>query len=79
MYDKHYYSGDINAAMKIALTNSKTEYVWLLHKDVNYDNFDLRFLPDRFQQHQAHAWSSQHNDISFTTWLLRKDYITTYL
>lgn len=74
MYDKFYYTGDVQAAIEHAKQNTRTEFTWVLHKDVDYSNFDLRFLPDRYEQNQAHTWSSHNNADSFTTWLLPANY-----
>jgi hypothetical protein len=70
MFDKHYYSGSLSTAKQQAISKAKTEYVWLLHQDVDYSEFDLRFVPNKFEIDHAHVWSSHNNINSHTTWLL---------
>ena len=74
MYDIIHYTGDIEFAKKQALEHSQTEYVWLLHNDVDYTDFDLRFVPNRFEQDQAHAWPSHNNEQAYTTWLMPRKF-----
>ena len=70
MYDRYYYSGDINLAINQAITVAKTEYVWLLHNAVDYTSFNLRFVPSIHERNQCHIWSSHNNINSHTTWLI---------
>ena len=70
MYDKFYYKFDIEEAKQRASNQSRTEYAWILHEDVNYENFDLHFVPNRFEKTQVHTWGSHNNQHSHTTWLI---------
>ena len=77
MYDKFFYKSNLEQAKADAIAASKTEFVWLLHEDVDYTNFDLRFVPSRFERSQAHSWPSHNNSQAYTTWLLSKNYKDT--
>lgn len=70
MFDRFYYTGDLETAKQQAISNCQTEFVWLLHSDVDYNNFDLRWVPNKHQRNQAHVWSSHNNPSSHTTWLI---------
>jgi hypothetical protein len=74
MFDRYYYDydqcQDIRQLWRQARKHSRTEYVWLLHKSVDYSDFDLGFLPDRHQKNYNHAWASHNNPGCYTTWLL---------
>ena len=70
MYDKFYYYNNFEQAKNLAVEKGRTEYVWLLHESVDYSDFDLRWSPNRFQQHQCHAWPSHNNTDNYSTWLL---------
>lgn len=63
---------DIKQLWQRARSTAQTEYVWLLHKSVDYRTFDLSFLPDRYQRDYNHAWASHANPECYTTWLLPK-------
>lgn len=73
MHDIFYYSGSIDQTKNKALAECRTEYAWILNESVDYTDFDLRWLPDRHEQNQAHAWGSHNNANSHTTWLLPVD------
>lgn len=77
MFDCYWYDYDlsynISHLIKQAQASSRTEYVWLLHKSVDYKNFNLRFLPNRHQKNFFHAWPSHDNLECFTTWLIPTD------
>jgi hypothetical protein len=79
MYDRFYYDTDLNAAIKQAVVQSKTEFAWVLHNDVDYTNFNLRYLPSVHEQKQSHVWSSHNNPNSHTVWLLPVDELKTKL
>ena len=70
MYDKFYYKFDIEEAKQRARNEARTEYAWILHEDVNYENFDLHYVPNRFEKTQIHTWGSHNNQQSHTTWLI---------
>jgi len=70
MYDVFWYSNDIETAKQAAVRDSKTEFAWILCEAVDYDMFDLRWLPNRFERTQCHVWGSHNNANSHTTWLL---------
>ena len=53
-----------------ASNECKTEYFWLLHEAVDYTDFDLNFLPDRYQRKMLHAWPAHNNPKAYTTWLI---------
>jgi hypothetical protein len=72
MFDRFYYSGDVDKAIKLAVNESLTEFAWVLHQDVDYSEFDLRWLPNKHERQQSHAWGSHNNPNSYTTWLLPK-------
>lgn len=74
MYDKFYYETNVDTAIQQAMANSKTQFAWVLSSTVDYSDFDLRFVPNRFEQDQAHAWPSHNNSTAFTTWLVPKQY-----
>ena len=73
MFDRFYYDDDIEAAKKQAIQDSRTEYAWVLSSAVDYSSFDLRWVPNRFEADQCHAWGSHNNPNSHTTWLLPVD------
>jgi hypothetical protein len=74
MYDQVWWGFDsVNSVehhIQAAATDAKTEYVWLLHRGVDYTDFDLRFVPDRFQRNMIHAWPAHNNKHAYTTWLI---------
>jgi hypothetical protein len=74
MHDIHWYGFDskLNLLDLVyeATHNKRTEYVWLLHESVDYTDFDLRFVPDRYQQQMLHAWPAHNNKHALTTWLI---------
>jgi len=76
MYDIAWYGFDTDKSLpdliRAAAHSSQTEYVWLLHTSVDYSNFDLRFVPDRYQTQMLHAWPAHNNLLAFTTWLIPK-------
>ena len=75
MYDRFYYSGDLNAAIQRAVNLSRTEFAWILFNAVDYTDFNLRWIPPTHQRNQCHVWSSHHNANSHTVWLIPVDYI----
>ena len=72
MHDKFYYDTTIDTAIQKAMSNSKTQFAWVLSPEVDYTDFDFRFVPNKFEQDQAHAWPSHNNPTAFTTWLVPK-------
>jgi hypothetical protein len=77
MFDKFYYKGNLENAKAQAISSAKTEYVWLLSDLVDYEKFNLRYVPSKFELDQVHVWSSHNNANSHTTWLMptnQKDY-----
>jgi hypothetical protein len=74
MHDIHWYGFDSKQSLLDlvyeATHNKRTEYVWLLHESVDYTDFDLRFVPDRYQQQMLHAWPAHNNKHALTTWLI---------
>jgi hypothetical protein len=70
MYDRFYYTSDIDKAKQNAIANAKTEFAWILCESVDYTNFNLRWVPNRFERSQSHTWGSHNNANSHTTWLL---------
>ena len=74
MFDTYWYDyedcTDINKLIAKAIASSKTEYIWLCHRAVDYNNFNLRFMPHRHQAHMLHAWASHDNPQCYTTWLI---------
>jgi hypothetical protein len=77
MFDIYWYDyddcTDIQQLKASALATANTEFVWLLHRAVDYTNFDLRFIPHRHQTKFNHAWPSHNNPECYTTWLLTAD------
>ncbi|NDB56970.1 hypothetical protein EB001_00730 [bacterium] len=61
---------DFLKAIESAKQQSRTEYVWLLHRGVDYKNFNIRWMPTRHQANFIHAWGSHNNKSCFTTWLI---------
>lgn len=73
MFDIYWYdytNDNIEIIKETAIKSSRTEYVWLLHRGVDYTNFNLRFIPNRHQRQFAHAWASHNNTEHYTTWLI---------
>ena len=73
MYDKFFHNGNLAETLEHA-KHARTEFAWILHRDVDYSNFDLHFVPNRFEYDQAHVWSSHNNVNSHTTWLVPRQY-----
>ena len=73
MYDKFYHNGNLAETLEHA-KHARTEFAWVLHPDVDYSNFDLRYVPSKFEYNQAHVWSSHNNVNSHTTWLVPRQY-----
>ena len=77
MHDVYWYgwedTHDISLQIARAILSARTEYVWLLHRGVDYTGFDLNLVPDRFQKGVYHAWPSHNNPKAFTTWLIPTD------
>jgi len=74
MFDTYWYDyvdcADIKELIAKAIATSRTEYVWLRHRAVDYNNFNLRFIPSRHQLKMIHAWASHDNPLCYTTWLI---------
>jgi hypothetical protein len=73
MFDIYWYDYDtidFLSVIESAKKSSKTEYVWVLHRGVDYTNFNLRWMPNRHQLQMLHAWASHNNPSCFTTWLI---------
>jgi hypothetical protein len=74
MFDTYWYDydncKDINELIAKAIAASKTEYIWLCHRAVDYTNFNLRYNPSYHQNKMLHAWASHDNPQCFTTWLI---------
>jgi hypothetical protein len=70
MYDRFFHCGDIESAKQRATAESRTEYAWVLHEGVDYKDFDLRYVPSKYERTQAHVWGSHNNANSHTTWLI---------
>jgi hypothetical protein len=68
-----YSDGDIESFITKAKQSSKTEYVWLAHRDLNYRKFNFRWMPNRHQLQYKHAWPSHNNSQHYTTWLIPVD------
>jgi hypothetical protein len=77
MFDTYWYDYsdcyDIKELIAKAVTASRTDYVWLCHRAVDYTNFNLRYMPHRHQTHMLHAWPSHDNPQCYTTWLIPID------
>ena len=73
MYDRFYYDIDLEQAISKAIEFSKTEFAWVLFNAVDYSNFNFRFVPPIYEQHQCHIWGSHNNANSHTVWLLPVD------
>ena len=78
MFDIYWYDYDdchnISELIIKAKTASRTEYVWLAHRSVDYSNFNWRWVPNYYQQHFYHAWPSHNNNECYTTWLIPIDF-----
>jgi len=74
MFDTYWYDyadcNDINELISKAIAKSRTEYVWLRHRAVDYSHFNLRFMPHKHQADMIHAWASHDNPQCYTTWLI---------
>jgi hypothetical protein len=74
MFDTFWYDyedcKDIKELIAKAIAASRTEYVWLRHRAVDYTDFNLRFMPSRHQLNMIHAWASHDNPLCYTTWLI---------
>jgi hypothetical protein len=74
MFDKFWYDYDdcidITLLFEHARANSRTEYVWLCHRSVDYSNFNWHWMSIRHQKNFYHAWPSHHNTQCYTTWLI---------
>ena len=74
MFDTYWYDySDCTGIKKLisnAIAASRTEYIWLRHRAVDYSNFNLRFIPHRHQTNMLHAWASHDNPQCYTTWLI---------
>ena len=74
MFDIYWYDYDdcdeIKELIAKAIAASRTEYIWLCHRAVDYSQFNLRYLPNRHQAKMMHAWASHNNSDCFTTWLI---------
>ena len=74
MFDTYLYDyedcTDIKELIAKAIAASRTEYIWLCHRAVDYSQFNLRYLPNRHQAKMMHAWASHDNSDCFTTWLI---------
>jgi hypothetical protein len=68
-----YTDGDIENLISQAKAKSKTQYVWLAHRQLDYTQFNFRSLPNRHQAHYKHAWPSHNNPQHYTTWLIPVD------
>lgn len=77
MHDIFWYGYDntqsIDSIFISAQSTTKTEYFWVLHKSVDYNGFDLNFVPDRYQRDMKHAWPAHNNPEAYTTWLVPRD------
>ena len=77
MFDTYWYDyddcTDIKELIAKAVAASRTDYVWLRHRAVDYTNFNLRYMPHRHQTHMLHAWASHNNPQCYTTWLIPID------
>ena len=40
------------------VSNSRTEYLWLLSSKVDYSDFDFEYIPEQHQRDQLHAWNN---------------------
>ena len=68
-----YSDGDIESLITKAKQGSKTEYVWLANRDVDYSKFNFRWMPNRHQLQYKHAWPSHKNAQHYSTWLIPVD------
>jgi len=68
-----YSDGDIESLITKAKQSSKTEYVWLAHRQLDYTKFNFRWMPNRHQLQYKHAWPSHNNPQHYTTWLIPTD------
>jgi len=44
---------------KSVLSDSRTEYTWLLSSKVDYSSFDFNFIPEQHQTKQVHVWNNE--------------------
>ena len=44
---------------KSVLSDSRTEYTWLLSSKVDYSSFDFNFIPEQHQTKQLHVWNNK--------------------
>ena len=74
MFDTYWYDYEdcknIKEIINNAVASSRTEYVWVCHRAVDYTNFNFRFMPHRHQSKILHAWASHGNPQCYTTWLI---------
>ena len=45
---------------KSVLSDSRTEYTWLLSSKVDYSSFDFNFIPEQHQTKQLHVWNNKN-------------------
>ena len=45
---------------KSVLSDSRTEYTWLLSSKVDYSSFDFNFIPEQHQRTQLHVWNNKN-------------------
>ena len=78
MFDIYWYDYDdcsnISELITKAKMSSRTEYIWLAHRSVDYSNFNWRWVPNYHQKNFYHAWPSHNNLNCLTTWLIPIEY-----
>ena len=77
MYDIFWYTDNFEQVKQQAITNSRTEYAWILCEAVDYTNFNLRYVPTKHEQTQCHIWGSHNNANTHTTWLIPVNHINS--
>ena len=72
MFDIFYYDdiNKIDGLITKCKQESRTEYFWLAHRDVDYTNFNWRWFPKFHQRKYKHAWPSHNNLEHYTTYLV---------
>jgi len=72
MFDIFWYDNpnDIQNLIEEKRNLSKTEFFWLANNNVDYTDFNFRWLPKYHQKQYCHAWPSHSNLEFYTTYLV---------
>jgi hypothetical protein len=76
MHDIFYYNYTRHIDIKEILpvvANSKTEYAWLVLEGVDTTGFDFRYVPNKYESLQIHAWPVGSNPNHYGIYLVPVD------